>query len=65
MKVKFDYPRPVFFDRDEEIFSDTTMFDLSFRTAICYFKNHSTDYEEFHIYLLGFGIRLFRGGLDE
>ena len=57
MKIKLEYPYPVYFHRDEEIFKDTSMFDLSFDSKIHYFKNYDTGFGELLLKLLGFGIR--------
>jgi len=60
MKIEFEYPRPMWTDRDPEIFDSITMFDLSFSTTLHYFKNHDTGAEEVLFTVVGFGIRLSR-----
>lgn len=60
LELSFEYPRPMWISRDPELFDDITMFDLTLRTTIHYFKNHDTGYETFLVCLLGFGLRLER-----
>jgi hypothetical protein len=59
MKIMFEYPRPVWTDRDpEDFFEDITMFDLSFKTTIHYFKNHDTGFSTLLLKVLGLGVRI-------
>lgn len=58
MKIKFEHPWPVWFNKDPDCFQDTTMFDVSFDTKLHYFKNHSTNYYQLVFLLFGFGVRI-------
>lgn len=60
MKINLEYPRPLWTDRDPEIFDSITVFALSFPTTLYYFKNHDTGAEEVLFTVLGFGIRVNR-----
>lgn len=60
MKIKFEYPWPVWIGSSDEIFKDLIMFDISFRTTIHYLKNHDSGYEYFALCIFGFGFRLER-----
>ncbi len=58
MNIKFEYPWLCYTNKEEDFYEDITMFDMSFDTKIHYFKNHSTDYEQFLFLILGFGVRI-------
>lgn len=61
MKIKFEYPWPVWCNRDPDEWKDIQMFDISFDTKIHYFKNYDSDYTELVVTLFGFGIRISNG----
>lgn len=58
MKITFEYPRPVWSNREEDGWGDITLFDISFPTGIYYFKNHGNRFHQLAVRVLGFGIRI-------
>ena len=58
MKIKFEYPLPVWCNRGPDEWHDIQMYDISFDTKIHYFKNHENGYTQLVVTLFGFGIRI-------
>jgi len=58
MKLRIEYPRPCYSNRDPAVFDDIVIIGMSFDTRFFYFKNHDTGFEEFILTILGFGFRL-------
>lgn len=60
MKLRLEYPRPCYSNRDPEAFKEIVIIGISFDTRFFYVKNHDTGFEEFVLTILGFGLRLSR-----
>jgi hypothetical protein len=58
MKIAFEYPMPVWCNRDPDEWKDIRMFDFSLDTKIHYFENYDSGYEQLVIKVLGFGVRI-------
>ena len=57
-RIVFEYPWPCFVSKDNEDWSEITMYDMSFDNKFHYFKNHATEYAQLVLKVMGFGMRI-------